>query len=44
MSDSTNQSFVPVLEAQREHAADRDQHHRVDLFNMLLERTRTEQP
>ena len=41
---STNQTFVPVLEAQRDHAAERDQHHRVDLFNMLLDRTRTEQP
>jgi integrase len=41
---STNTTFVPVLEAQRDHAADRDQHHRVDLFNMLLDRTRTEQP
>jgi site-specific recombinase XerD len=41
---STNQAFVPVLEAQRDHAAERDQHHRVDLFNMLLERTRTGQP
>jgi integrase len=41
---STNQSFVPVLEAQRAHAADRDQHHRVDLFDMLLDRTRTELP
>ena len=41
---STNQAFVPVLEAQRTHAAERDQHHRVDLFSMLLERTRTEQP
>jgi len=41
---STNSAFVPVLEAQRDHAADRDQHHRVDLFNMLLERARTEQP
>jgi len=41
---STNQSFKPILEAQRDHAADRDQHHRVDLFNMLLDRTRTEQP
>ncbi len=28
---STNESFTPVLEAQRCHAADRDQHHRVDL-------------
>jgi len=41
---STNESFTPVLEAQRAHAADRDQHHRVDLFNMLLDRARTEQP
>jgi hypothetical protein len=41
---STNKSFTPVLEAQRNHAADRHQHHRVDLFNMLIERTRTEQP
>jgi integrase len=41
---STNESFTPVLEAQRDHAADRDQHHRVDLFDMLLDRARTEQP
>jgi integrase len=41
---STNTAFTPVLEAQRAHAAERDQHHRVDLFNMLIERTRTEQP
>lgn len=41
---STNTSFVPVLEAQRDHAAERDQHHRVDLFDMLLDRARTEQP
>jgi len=41
---STNENFAPVLEAQRAHAAERHQHHRVDLFNMLLERTRTEQP
>ncbi|MEP0395157.1 MAG: tyrosine-type recombinase/integrase [Ilumatobacter sp.] len=41
---STNTSFVQVLETQRDHAAERDQHHRVDLFNMLLERARTEQP
>ena len=41
---STNQAFVPALEAQRDHAADRDQHHRVDLFNMLLDRARPEQP
>jgi integrase len=41
---STNSAFVPVLEAQRDHAADRDQHHRVDLFDMLIKRARTEQP
>jgi len=41
---STNKSFTPVLQAQRDHAAHRDQHHRVDLFTMLLERARTEQP
>ena len=41
---STNKTFSPVLQAQRNHAADRDQNNRVDLFNMLIERTRTEQP
>jgi len=35
---STNTAFYPVLRAQREHAAHRDQHHRVDLFQMLLNR------
>ncbi|MCP3973322.1 MAG: tyrosine-type recombinase/integrase [bacterium] len=34
---STNQSFDPVLQAQRDHAAGRGQHHRVDLFEMLLD-------
>jgi integrase len=33
----TDQSFEPVLKAQRDHAADRDQHHRVDLFQMLID-------
>jgi len=41
---STNESFMPVLESQRAHAAERNQHHRVDLFDMLIERARTEQP
>jgi integrase len=41
---STNSAFTPVLEAQRAHAAERDQHHRVDLFDMLLDRARTQQP
>jgi integrase len=40
---STSATFTPVLEAQRAHAADRDQHHRVDLFDMLIGRSRTEQ-
>ncbi len=40
---STNETFGPVLEAQRDHAAERDQHHRVDLFTMLLDRARSEQ-
>jgi site-specific recombinase XerD len=35
---STNTSFDPMLQAQRDHAAERDQHARVDLFQMLLER------
>jgi site-specific recombinase XerD len=34
---TTDQSFEPVLEAQRDHAAERDQHHRVDLFQMLID-------
>ena len=39
---STNQAFNPVLQAQRDHAAQRDQHNRVDLFQMLLERNQRE--
>ena len=39
---STDQTFTPVLEAQRDHAADRDQHHRVDLFQMLIDRNHQE--
>ena len=35
---TTDQAFQPVLEAQRDHAAERDQHHRVDLFQMLIDR------
>jgi integrase len=34
----TDQSFEPVLRAQRDHAAAHDQHQRVDLFQMLLDR------
>ncbi|HEX6299943.1 MAG TPA: tyrosine-type recombinase/integrase [Acidimicrobiia bacterium] len=35
---STAETFDPVLQAQRDHAAERDQHDRVDLFQMLLNR------
>jgi integrase len=35
---ATDPTFDPVLRAQRDHAADRDQHHRVDLFQMLINR------
>jgi integrase len=35
---TTNSTFDPVLRAQRDHATDRDQHHRVDLYQMLLNR------
>ncbi len=41
---STNTSFDPVLQAQRDHAADRAQHHRVDLFEMLLNRNQQATP
>ena len=35
---ATDETFNPVLQAQRDHAADRDQHHRVNLFQMLIDR------
>ncbi len=35
---STDATFNSVLGAQRDHAAERDQHARVDLFQMLLDR------
>ncbi len=35
---TTDASFEPVLTAQRDHAAQHGQHHRVDLFQMLLDR------
>lgn len=35
---ATNPSFDPVIRAQRDHAAQRGQHHRVDLFQMLIDR------
>jgi hypothetical protein len=31
-----------MLQAQRDHAAERDQHQRVDLFQMLLDRNARE--
>jgi integrase len=34
----TDPSFQPVLQAQRDHAATRQQHQRVDLFQMLIDR------
>jgi hypothetical protein len=33
---TTDQSFEPVLKAQRDHAHQQDQHHRADLFQMLI--------
>jgi len=36
----TDHTFEPVLQAQRDHAADRDQHHRVDLLQMLIDRNK----
>jgi integrase/recombinase XerD len=41
---TTDETFKPVLQAQRNHAADRDQHHRVDLFQMLIERNQQAVP
>ena len=35
---TTDTTFDAVLQAQRDHAAQRDQHHRVDLFQMLIDR------
>jgi site-specific recombinase XerD len=37
---TTDASFEPMLTAQRDHAAQHGQHHRVDLFQMLLDRHR----
>ena len=39
---STDTTFDPVLTTQRDHAAERDQHHRVDLFQMLIDRNHQE--
>ncbi len=41
---ATDQTFNPALRAQRDHAADRDQHHRVDLFQMLIDRNQQAVP
>ncbi|MEX1092138.1 MAG: tyrosine-type recombinase/integrase [Acidimicrobiia bacterium] len=41
---TTDPTFEPVLRAQRDHAAERDQHHRVDLFQMLLDRNQQAKP
>jgi site-specific recombinase XerD len=41
---STDASFEPVLTAQRDHAAQHGQHHRVNLFQMLLDRNREATP
>jgi hypothetical protein len=41
---TTDPSFHPVLQAQQDHAAQHGQHHRVDLFQMLLDRNREEIP
>jgi hypothetical protein len=41
---STNQTFNPTLHAQRDHAADRDQHDQVDLFQMLPDRNNQNTP
>ncbi len=35
---STSAEFAPILQRQRDHAAERDQLDRVDLFNLLLDR------
>jgi site-specific recombinase XerD len=41
---TTGSSFEPVLRAQRDHAAERDQHARADLFQMLLDRNTEARP
>jgi integrase len=41
---ATDETFDPVLRAQRDHAAQRDQHHRVDLFQMLIDRNQQAHP
>ena len=41
---TTDTTCGPVLHAQRDHAAKRDQHHRADLFQMLIERNKQVAP
>ncbi len=41
---TTDASFEPVLNAQRDHAAAHGQHQRVDLFEMLLDRHQRTNP
>jgi integrase len=41
---ATDPTFNPVLREQRDHAADREQHHRVDLFQMLINRNQQAVP
>jgi integrase/recombinase XerD len=41
---ATDETFNPVLQAQLDHAADRDQHHRVNLFQMLIDRNQQAHP
>jgi hypothetical protein len=41
---ATDPTFDPVLREQRDHAAQRDQHHRVDLFQMLIDRNQQAVP
>jgi integrase len=41
---TTDQTFEPTLTAQRDHANQRDQHHRADLFEMLINRNHKANP
>jgi integrase/recombinase XerD len=41
---ATDERFNPVLQVQRSHAADRDQHHRVNLVQMLIDRNQQAVP
>jgi site-specific recombinase XerD len=41
---TTDPTFQPVLQAQRDHAAKHDQHHRVDLYQMLIDNNQQAKP